>query len=58
MRGTPYYYNGDELGMTNSTFGNIHDFRDMPALNEYQHLINIKGDTSAYLKRLKFQAQG
>src|SRR5664279_3650148 len=25
MRGTPFYYNGDELGMTNSEFGTIHD---------------------------------
>jgi len=57
MRGTPYYYNGDELGMTNSVFNNIHDFRDMPALNEYRHLTNIHGDTSAYLKRLRFESR-
>jgi oligo-1,6-glucosidase len=57
MRGTPYYYNGDELGMTNSAFESIHDFRDVPALNEYQHLTNIHGDTSAYVKRLRFQGR-
>jgi oligo-1,6-glucosidase len=57
MRGTPYYYNGDELGMTNSVFNNIHDFRDMPALNEYQHLKDIHGDTIAYLKRLRFESR-
>jgi oligo-1,6-glucosidase len=57
MRGTPFYYNGDELGMTNSVFKSIHDFRDMPALNEYQHQIDIHGDTSAYLKRLRFQSR-
>jgi len=57
MRGTPYYYNGDELGMTNSTFGSIHDFRDMPALNEYQHQKDIHGDTNAYLKRLRFESR-
>ena len=57
MRGTPYYYNGDELGMTNSAFASIHDFRDMPALNEYQHQIDIHGDTSAYLKRLRFESR-
>jgi len=57
MRGTPYYYNGDELGMTNSEFRNIHDFRDMPALNEYQHLIDIHGDTSTYLKKLRLQGR-
>lgn len=57
MRGTPYYYNGDELGMTNSAFRSIHDFRDMPALNEYQHQIDIHGDTSVYLKRLRFESR-
>ncbi len=57
MRGTPYYYNGDELGMTNSTFGSIDDFRDMPALNEYQHQKDIHGDTNAYLKRLRFESR-
>jgi oligo-1,6-glucosidase len=57
MRGTPYYYNGDELGMTNSVFNSIHDFRDMPARNEYQHLIDIHGDTSAYLERLRFESR-
>jgi oligo-1,6-glucosidase len=57
MRGTPYYYNGDELGMTNSVFNTIHDFRDMPALNEYRHLIDIQGDTIAYLKRLRFESR-
>jgi oligo-1,6-glucosidase len=57
MRGTPFCYNGDELGMTNSVFKSIHDFRDMPALNEYQHQIDIHGDTSAYLKRLRFQSR-
>ncbi|HET7003577.1 MAG TPA: alpha-glucosidase C-terminal domain-containing protein, partial [Puia sp.] len=57
MRGTPYYYNGDELGMTNSVFHTIDDFRDMPAHNEYRHLISIQGDTGAYLKRLRFESR-
>ena len=57
MRGTPYYYNGDELGMTNSVFNNIHDFRDMPARNEYQHQKDIHGDTIAYLNRLRFESR-
>ena len=41
MRGTPYYYNGDELGMTNAGFDKIEDYRDMPTLNEYQHQKNM-----------------
>jgi oligo-1,6-glucosidase len=34
-RGTPYVYQGDELGMTNSPFNSIADYRDIEALNFY-----------------------
>lgn len=44
MRGTPYYYNGDELGMTNIRMEKIEDYNDMPTLNEYQRLKNTGGD--------------
>lgn len=54
MRGTPYYYYGDELGMTNAGFEKIEDYRDMPTLNEYQHQKNIGGDLQAFLKQIKF----
>src|SRR4030095_14303294 len=36
MRGTPYCYYGDELGMTNPGFDKIEDYRDVQMLNEYQ----------------------
>ncbi len=35
-RGTPYVYQGDELGMTNSVFERVEDFRDLDSLNQYQ----------------------
>ena len=54
MRGTPYYYNGDELGMTNIRFDNINDYRDVPTLNEYQHQLNIGGDIKKFLEKLQF----
>jgi len=57
MRGTPYYYNGDELGMTNARFEKIEDYRDMPALNEYQNQKNIGGDLQKFLERLKFESR-
>ena len=38
MRGTPYCYNGDELGMTNSKFNSIADYRDVAVRNAYQQL--------------------
>jgi len=57
MRGTPYYYNGDELGMTNAGFTKIEDYRDVSALNEYQHRKNTGDDLEKYLKRLAFEGR-
>jgi oligo-1,6-glucosidase len=34
-RGTPYVYQGEELGMTNAPFHGIEDFRDIESLNHY-----------------------
>jgi oligo-1,6-glucosidase len=34
-RGTPYVYQGEELGMTNAPFAGIEDFRDIESLNHY-----------------------
>ena len=57
MRGTPYYYYGDELGMTNIRFNKIDDYRDVQTLNEYQHEKNIGGDMDAYLNRKAFESR-
>jgi oligo-1,6-glucosidase len=57
MRGTPYYYNGDELGMTNAGFTKIEDYRDMPTLNEYHHQLNIGGDIPKFMKEIQFSCR-
>lgn len=57
MRGTPYYYNGDELGMTNAGFTDIKDYRDMPTLNEYQHQKNIGGNIPDFMKSIAFSCR-
>lgn len=57
MRGTPYYYYGDELGMTNAGFEKIEDYKDMPTLNEYQHQVNIGGDLKKYMEFIKFSCR-
>ena len=57
MRGTPYYYNGDELGMTNAGFDKIQDYRDVSALNEYQHQKKVGGDLQKFMKRLSFESR-
>lgn len=57
MRGTPYYYFGDELGMTNIRFDKIEDYKDMPTLNEYQHQKNIGGDLKQFMEMIKFSCR-
>jgi oligo-1,6-glucosidase len=38
-RGTPYIYQGEELGMTNAAFARIEDFRDIESLNHYRSAV-------------------
>jgi oligo-1,6-glucosidase len=57
MRGTPYCYFGDELGMTNAGFSKIEDYKDMPALNEYQHQKNIGGNLQKFMEDIKFSCR-
>lgn len=43
MQGTPYIYQGEELGMTNAPFESIEDFRDLDSINAYHELVEEKG---------------
>lgn len=38
MKGTPYIYQGEEIGMTNPNFQDIHDYRDVESLNAFKIL--------------------
>jgi trehalose-6-phosphate hydrolase len=38
MRGTPYVYQGEEIGMTNPYFDNIEKYRDVESINYYNIL--------------------
>ena len=38
LRGTPYIYQGEEIGMTNTDFTDISQFRDVESLNHYEIL--------------------
>ena len=53
MRGTPYYYYGDELGMTNIKFDKIEDYRDIEMMAEYGKVKNAGGDLKAFLETQK-----
>jgi oligo-1,6-glucosidase len=53
MKGTPYYYNGDELGMTNIKFDKIEDYRDIETLAEYEKLKLAGGDLKQFIEDQK-----
>ena len=40
LRGTPYVYQGEEIGMTNTDFAEISQFKDVESLNHYEILQN------------------
>lgn len=39
QQGTPYIYQGEELGMTNYPFEALSDFRDLDSINAYRELV-------------------
>jgi oligo-1,6-glucosidase len=52
MRGTPYVYQGEELGMTNYPFRFPQDHEDLEAVNYYNEVLEIGGDEAAALAGL------
>lgn len=53
MRGTPYCYYGDELGMSNIRFTSIEDYKDVDTRNKYIGLKIRGGDLQAFLELQK-----
>ncbi|ETJ20775.1 Oligo-1,6-glucosidase [human gut metagenome] len=43
MQGTPYIYQGEEIGMTNVAFEKLSDYKDIEILNAYEDLVVKKG---------------
>ena len=48
-RGTPYVYQGEELGMTNVAFTSIEEFRDIEAINHYRSAVGRGEDPDAVI---------
>lgn len=57
MRGTPYLYQGDEIGMTNIKFDDIEDYRDLETINWYHLIKSEGGDTQKFLDSHKVTAR-
>jgi len=53
MRGTPYYYNGDEIGMVNAKFNKIEDYRDIETIAEYEKIKIAGGDLKQFIEDQK-----
>src|SRR5690606_36119302 len=39
LKGTPYIYQGEEIGLTNAGFGSIDDYRDIEVLNHWDEAL-------------------
>jgi oligo-1,6-glucosidase len=52
MRGTPFVYQGEELGMTNYPFRRPQDFKDLEAVNFYDSVVELGGDQAAAMAGL------
>ena len=43
MQGTPYIYEGEEIGMTNAGFTKLSDYVDLESINAYHQLVDDQG---------------
>lgn len=53
LQGTPYIYQGEEIGMTNVQFPSIEDYRDIETLNMYRDFVSERGkDREAVMRSI------
>ncbi|MFT3983952.1 MAG: alpha-glucosidase [Lachnospiraceae bacterium] len=52
LRGTPFIYQGQELGMINQSFRSVTELRDVESLNLYEELCNTRKKEEAFAKIL------
>ena len=52
-RGTPYVYQGEELGMTNTVFAGIDDFRDIESINHFREAVALGADPATVLASIR-----
>jgi len=57
MRGTPFCYMGDEIGMTNVKFSQIEDYRDIETINWYNLTAREGGDLDHFMESHKITAR-
>lgn len=56
MRGTPYIYQGEEIGMGNPNFNDINQYRDVETLNYYD-ILNREYDLQTTMRIIKARSR-
>jgi len=56
-RGTPYVYQGDEIGMTNAPFASIDDFDDIESRNHYTAAVAAGEDPDTVLGAMRHMSR-
>jgi oligo-1,6-glucosidase len=57
MRGTPYYYFGDEIGMSNIKFDKVEEYNDIELLTNYAQVKAKGGDLKRFLEGMKISSR-
>lgn len=57
MRGTPFTYFGDELGMTNIDMPTIDEYVDIEAIGKYQTALAANQDMEAFMEVLNYNSR-
>lgn len=56
-RGTPYVYQGQELGMANYPFSSLEEFADVESLNHHVHAVSTGHDPAEVLAGLRIKSR-
>ena len=57
MRGTPYLYYGDELGMTNIDMPTIEDYSDIESHGKYESALKAGADMEEFISTLNYNSR-
>ena len=57
LSGTPYIYQGEEIGMTNVDFKNINEIKDVESINYYNEEIEKGSDPEKLLEKLNWMSR-
>jgi oligo-1,6-glucosidase len=57
MRATPYYYFGDEIGMSNIKFDKVEQYNDVELLTNYEQVKTNGGDLERFLEGMKISSR-